>query len=293
MKWGIVFASTAFPEPDRAVAMAQSAERAGFESLWCPEHVVVAVGEGVTPYSGSLDGKMDRLWRRGGIPDPLIWLAFVAGNTQSINLGTNVVIVPEHQAAVLAKSAATLDALAGGRLLLGIGVGELPEEYGAVGMEYTNRGRRMDEYIEAMRALWSEEVASYHGRYVDFESVRCDPSPVRGTIPLHIGGASPAALHRAAQYGDGYFPFIRPGLDLHDELTRVIAGVRVEAELLGRDPRAIEMTVGGARTVAEAERMAELGVDRLVIAVRSTDLHQVDDELAAFGAEVIAKTKDL
>ena len=293
MKWGIVFASTAFPEPDRAIAMAQAAEDAGFESLWCPEHVVVAVGDNVTPYGGSADGKMDRLWRRGGIPDPLIWLAFVAGNTRTINLGTNVVIVPEHQPAVLAKSAATLDALAGGRLLLGIGVGELPEEYTAVGMEFTNRGRRMDESIEAMRALWTEEVASYHGRFVDFESVRCDPSPPRGTIPLHVGGSSPAALRRAAKYGDGYFPFVGPGLDLHETLTRVIAEVRVEAELIGRDPRAIEMTVGGARTVADAERMAELGVDRLVVAVRSTEPQQFRDELATFGEEVIAPTRDL
>src|ERR1700730_5290291 len=119
MKWGIVFASTAFPEPDRAVAMAQAAENAGFESLWCPEHVVVAVGDSVTPYRASADGRMDRLWRRGGGPDPLIWLAFVASQTTRINLGTNVVILPEHQPVVFAKSAATLDVLSGGRLLLG------------------------------------------------------------------------------------------------------------------------------------------------------------------------------
>ena len=103
MKWGIVFASTTFPEPDQAIAMAQAAEAAGFESLWCPEHVVVAVGDGVTPYGGSPDGRMDRLWRRGGTPDPLVWLAFVAAQTSTINLGTNVVIVPEHQPAVLAE----------------------------------------------------------------------------------------------------------------------------------------------------------------------------------------------
>src|ERR1700739_408695 len=213
MKWGIVFASTSFPQPDRAAALAQAAEEAGFESLWCPEHVVVAIGDNVTPYRASPDGKMDRLWRRGGIPDPLVWLTFVAARTTTINLGTNVVILPEHQPAVFAKSAATLDSLSGGRLNLGIGVGELPEEYAAVGMSFTNRGRRMDESIEAMRALWSQEVASYHGQHVRFDSVRCDPSPVRGTIPLHIGGASGAALRRAAKYGDGYFPFVGPELD--------------------------------------------------------------------------------
>jgi probable F420-dependent oxidoreductase len=293
MNWGIVFASTSFPEPDRAVAMAQAAEAAGFESLWCPEHVVVAIGDDVTPYRGAPDGKMDRLWRRGGIPDPLVWLAFVASRTSTINLGTNVVILPEHQPVVFAKAAATLDCLSGGRLRLGIGVGELPEEYAAVGMEFTNRGRRMDESIEAIRALWTDEVASYRGSYVRFENVRCDPRPAKGTVPLHIGGASQAAIRRAAKYGDGYFPWVGAELDLEATLARVIAAVRDEAERLGRDAGAIEMTVGGARSVADAERLAALGVDRLVIAVRGKELPAVRDELAAFGEDVIAATRDL
>jgi probable F420-dependent oxidoreductase len=292
MKWGIVFASTAFPEPERAVAMARAAEEAGFESLWCPEHVVVAVGDHVTPYQGSLDGKMDRLWKRGGIPDPLVWLAYVASQTSTIRLGTNVVILPEHQPTVLAKSVATLDSLSRGRVELGIGVGELPEEYGAVGMGFTDRGKRMDEYIEAMRTLWQQEVATYHGTYVSFDDVRCDPSPVRGTVPLHIGGVSSAALRRAARLGDGYFPYVRPTDDLHETLSRVIPRVREMAEELGRDPRSIEMTVGGTRTLAEVERLAELGVDRMTIAIRSKELDAVRDELARFGEELIAPTRD-
>jgi probable F420-dependent oxidoreductase len=293
VKWGVVFASTSFPEPDRAIAMARAAEAAGFDSLWCPEHVVVAVGEGATPYAGSPDGKMDRLWKRGGIPDPLIWLAYVAAATDSIMLGTNVMIVPEHQPAVLAKSAATLDALSGGRVQLGIGVGELPEEYEAVGMDFTNRGRRMDESIDAMRALWANDVATFEGEYVRFREVRCDPSPVHGTIPLHIGGASPAAVRRAATRGDGYFPWVGPGLDLHETLTSVIGGVREQATALGRDPASIEMTVGGARTVADAEQFARLGVDRLVVALRGKEIPEIEDEVATFGRDVIAATRDL
>jgi probable F420-dependent oxidoreductase len=293
MKWGIVFASTSFPEPERAVSMVQAAEAAGFESLWCPEHVVVAVGDGVTPYAGSLDGKMDRLWKRGGIPDPLIWLAFVASRTSTIRLGTNVVIVPEHQPVVLAKTVATLDFLSNGRVELGIGVGELPEEYAAVGMSFTNRGRRMDESIEAMRTLWQEEVANYEGKYVQLTNIRCDPKPANGTVRLHIGGASEAAVRRAARYGDGYFPYVAPTLDLRETLGRVIPAVREEAERLGRDPAAIEMTIGGARTLQDAEEFAALGVDRLVIAVRGKTEEAVRDELGTFGDEIIQKTVGL
>jgi len=293
MKWGIVFASTGFPQPDKAVAMAQAAEAAGFESLWCPEHVVVAIGDHVTPYQGSLDGKMDRVWRRGGLPDPLIWLAYVASATSTIRLGTNVVILPEHQPAVFAKSAATLDSLSGGRVELGIGVGELPEEYGAVGMEFTNRGRRMDEYIEAIRTLWTVEVATYHGKYVNFDDVRCDPRPTNGTIPFHIGGGSPAALRRAAKYGDGYFPFITPDRDPYEGLTEVLAGVRSEAEKIGRDPSALEITVGGARTVEAAEKFKGLGVDRLTIALRSKEIEELRDELGNLGETLVSPTRDL
>ena len=133
-------------------------------------------------------------------------------------------------------------------------------------MEFSDRGKRMDEYLEAMRALWQTEVATYHGEHVSFDQVRCDPSPTRGTVPLHVGGASPAAIRRAAKYGDGYFPWVGPALDLHSTLRQVIRDVRAEAERIGRDPDEIEYTVGGARTIAEAEQMAELGVNRLVIA---------------------------
>jgi probable F420-dependent oxidoreductase len=293
MKWGIVFASTSFPQPDKAVAMAQAAEAAGFESLWCPEHVIVAIGDHVTPYRGSLDGKMDRLWRRGGMPDPLIWLAFVASATKTIRLGTNVVILPEHQPAVFAKSAASLDSLSGGRVELGIGVGELPEEYTAVGMEYTNRGKRMDEYIEAIRTLWTVEVATFHGNYVDFDDVRCDPRPANGTIPFHIGGASPAALRRAVKYGDGYFPFVTPDLDPFEALAQILGDMRVEAERQDRDADAIEITVGGARSVEDAEKFKALGVDRLTIALRSKEIEELRDELGTLGETLVSPTRDL
>src|SRR5262249_55559885 len=154
-------------------------------------------------------------------------------------------------------------------------------------------GRRMDEYIEAMRTLWEVEVATYHGKHVSFDDIRCDPRPPRGTIPLHIGGTSPAAVRRAARYGDGYFPWVDPTQDLYATLDRTIAEVRRQAESLGRSPEGIEMTVGGARTVAEAERMAALGVNRLTVAIRAKEIDDVRREVEAFGEDVIRPTRDL
>ncbi|MFI5041383.1 MAG: LLM class F420-dependent oxidoreductase [Acidimicrobiales bacterium] len=293
MKWGIVFASTGFPDPDSAIALAQTAEECGFESLWAPEHVIMSRAPGATPYRGMPDGSMDRLARRGGIPDPLAWLTYVAATTTRIRLGTNVVVLPEHQPTVLAKTAATLDHLSKGRLLLGIGVGELPEEYEAVGMDYTNRGKRMDEYIEAIRALWRDDTASFDGDHVRFDQVECRPWPVKRAIPLHVGGASDAAIRRAARSGDGYFPFVFPGEDITVVLPQLIQRVRAETAAAGRDPDALEITSGGARTVEEARWYASIGVHRIGIAVRSSTIADMRDELHRFGDEVIASTTDL
>src|SRR3954452_4257931 len=145
-----------------------------------------------------------------------------------------------------------------------------------------------------MRTLWQEEGTTYHGNYVSFDQGRSDPRPANATVPLHMEGAPAAAVRRAAKYGDGYFPWVDPRTDkLHETLGQVIPGVRAEAEKLGRDPQSIEMTVGGARTVAEAEVMAKLGVNRITIAIRAHEPEAVRDELGRFGEEVVAPTRDL
>lgn len=293
MKWGITFASTGFPDPDAAIALAQTAEEAGFESLWAPEHVVMSRAPDATPYRGVSDGKMDRLARRGGIPDPLIWLTFVAAVTSRIRLGTNVLVLPEHQPVVFAKAASTLDHLAKGRLMLGIGIGELPEEYAACGMEFKNRGKRMDEYIDAIRVLWRDDVATFHGQYVHFDQMECRPWPVKRAIPLHIGGASDAAFRRAGTKGDGYFPFIFPNEDIKDALPRVIKRAKEETAAAGRDPDKLEITSGGARTVEEAKWYAEVGVHRITVAVRARTIPEIRDELHRFADEVISRTEHL
>lgn len=293
MKWGIVFASTGFPDPDSAAALGQAAEAAGFESLWVPEHVIQSKRPDATPYRGTTNGSMDRLSRRGGMPDPLIWMTYVAACTRTIRFGTGVLVLPEHQPTVLAKAAATLDHLSGGRLMLGIGVGELPEEYEAVGMEFGNRGRRMDEYIDAMRVLWRDDIASFAGEFVRFDQVECRPWPVRREIPLFVGGASKAALRRAATKGDGYFPFVFPGQDPLVELPKLLARVRAETKAAGRDPAAMEFTAGGARTVDDAKVYADFGIHRLTVAVRSRTIPDMRAEVARLGDELVAPTVEL
>lgn len=293
MKWGIVFSSTGFPDPDTAIALATAAEAAGFESLWAPEQVVMSKAPDATPYRGMPDGRMDRLARRGGIPDPLVWFAYVASATSRIRFGTGVLILPEHQPVVLAKTAATLDHLSGGRLMLGIGVGELPEEYEAVGMAFTDRGRRMDEYIDAMRALWRDDEASFAGDYVRFDRMECRPWPVRRSIPLHVGGASDAALRRAVARGDGYFPFVFPGEDPRVELPRLLARLAEGCAVAGRDVGEIELTSGGARTVEDARWYAEHGFHRLTVAIRARTVEDLRDEVARLGDELVGPTAQL
>ena len=251
----------------------RAAEAAGFESLWCPEHVVVAVGRGRHALRGLARRQDGPPVAAGRAPRPARLAGVRGSQTTTINLGTNVVIVPEHQPAVLAKSVATLDALSGGRVRLGD-----RRRRAARGVRRRRHGvhqprQRMDEYIEAMRLLWEEEVATYHGQFVAFDEVRCDPSPPNGTIPLHIGGASPAAVRRAAAYGDGYFPWVGPRLDSPRHAS---PGDRRRAR---REPSdwAATPTRSSTRSAAPApsrkrNSMAALGVDRLTIAIRAKEI---------------------
>jgi probable F420-dependent oxidoreductase len=221
-----------------------------------------------------------------------VWLSFVAASTTRIRLATGVLILPEHNPVLLAKAAATLDQLSGGRLMLGVGVGELAAEFAAVGVPFSGRGRRADEYLAAMRALWAEDAASYAGATVGFTALESRPKPVRRAIPIHIGGMSDAAVERAGRAGDGFFPYIPPPHELREVLPRLIERVRARAVEAGRDPDAIEITSGAARTPEQARWFADAGVARLVIGVRAKTLDGMREELARFGEDVISPTSD-
>jgi probable F420-dependent oxidoreductase len=288
VKFGIIFANIGpLADPVAAARFAKAAESAGFESLWTVEHVVVPSGyQSTYPYdpSGKMPGPED-----SDIPDPLIWLSYVAASTSQIRLGTGVMILPQRNPLVLAKEVATLDHLSGGRVELGVGVGWLEEEFDALGVEFRHRGQRTDEYIEAMRALWSGAPTDYHGEFVNFDRCITRPAPMGGSVPIHVGGHSAAAARRAGRLGDGFFP----GRGTGAEWDGLIGELRVSAEAAGRDPDAIELTSAGSvpsgdAVLAEVERLEGLGVSRFVV---PSFFFWADPEnsLAAYGEEVIAR----
>ena len=288
MDFGIVFANTGpFSQPDAAASFARAAEAAGFESLWTVEHVVVPQGyESTYPYDPS--GKMP-----GGeemaIPDPLIWLSYVAAATSTIRLATGILIVPQRNPVVLAKELATLDMMSGGRLDLGIGVGWLEEEFDAIGVPFAGRGARTDEYVAAMRALWADQPASFHGEHVDFDDCILLPAPTQGTIPIHVGGHTEVSARRAGRLGDGFFP----GKGSHEELAHLFGIVRSTAQEHGRDPSSIQLTSGGrgavgSRAAEEVELLAAMGVDRVILP-GFLFWNDTDEALARYGDEVISQ----
>src|SRR5438105_6488196 len=205
MKIGLVFSNVIlFGTPDGARALAEAADETGVESLWTVEHVVVPEGY-ESPYPYSASGKMP-----GGetapIPDPLVWISFVAGLTKRVRLATGILILPQRNPVVLAKECATIDVLSGGRLTLGVGIGWLAEEFDAIGVPFAERVGRTEEYIRAMRALWSADE-THSGEFVSFKNARSNPKPVQeGGIPIVVGGHTKAAARRAGRLGDGFFP---------------------------------------------------------------------------------------
>ncbi|WP_419946463.1 LLM class F420-dependent oxidoreductase [Candidatus Poriferisodalis sp.] len=260
MKFGMTLANTG-PQVDgaTAVAYAQEAEAAGFESLWTVEHVVVPEGY-QTPYPYAEDGKMPGKRDDIDIPDPLMWMAFVASVTSEIKLGTGILIVPQRNFAVTAKAVATLDRLAGGRVLLGIGAGWMEEEFDALGVSFADRGDITDEHLEAYQSLWRDDVCTYKGKHVAFDRVYCRPQPV-GPVPIIVGGDSKRAARRAGEHGDGFFPVSG---DL-EEMSMLYQHAKRCAEAAGRDPENIEFTTMGPATHEWIEQVAAIGVSRLVV----------------------------
>lgn len=242
-------------------AVAVAAERAGFATLWAGEHVVM-VDESASRYPYSDDGRIAVPAEADWI-DPLIGLSFVAAATSTIQIATGVLLLPEHNPVLVAKRAATLDTLSGGRLTLGVGIGWSREEFDALGVPFERRGARTKEYVDAMRTLWRDDVASFDGEFVAFHSVRVNPKPVRGRVPIVLGGNSDAALRRVASWGDGWYGFNVDGVD---EVAERVGFLQECCDERGRDRHELRLAVA-LRDLkrGDAPLLASLGIDELVL----------------------------
>lgn len=260
MKFGIRYCNTGrYVDPARAVELVQAAEETGFESAWTVEHVVIPKGyQSAYPYA--TDGRLPGGEGDFVLPDPQIWMAYVAARTTRIKLATGILILPQHNPVICAKQVATLDYMSGGRVLLGIGVGWLKEEFEALGVPFADRGARTEEYMHALRALWSMDVPTYEGKFVSFRNAYMRPKPTNGTVPIIIGGHSKAAARRAGRMADGFFP----ARGASEELLALVRDSAIEA---GRDPKDVEITASMPEDLADLPALAARGVSRVLVPV--------------------------
>jgi probable F420-dependent oxidoreductase len=256
-------------------ALAEAAEDAAVESVWVSEHPVVADPR-QEPSPMAPDDP---------ILDPVATLAFLAGMTSSVRLGTGVIVLPLHNPLILAKELATVDVLSGGRLIFGVGVGYLRPEFAAIGVPFAGRGARTEEYLAAIGAIWKQRHPSYRGEMVAFDGVQANPRPIqRPRPPVVMGGYAPAVLRRTAADADGWYGW---GLDLaatsvYMNLLRSAAGVVTRRDGLG--PLEITITPPGDVDVTTAAAYARLGVHRLNLML---PWHCGDAGLASFFERVI------
>jgi probable F420-dependent oxidoreductase len=246
--------------PDAAARLGRSAEAAGFESLWVADHVMLPD----PPLPGRPMAPDMRLL------DPIVALTFLAAHTSRIRLGTGVIILPQRQAVVLAKQLASLDVLSSGRLLFGLGVGWCEPEMRATGAPFGERGRVADDYLAAMRAVWTQPKPSHRGPYVSFDGVQAMPKPVQTPIPIVVGGRTPPAYRRAVTQGHGWYGF---GMDV-EAARACVAALREAAKTAARPAELgrleISITPPGYDTPDKSgvDAYAAVGVDRLILRPR-------------------------
>lgn len=256
-------------DPAVMAAVAQQAEAAGYESVWTGEHIVLPDPQ--APPSPSPPE----------VPfvDSTNALAYLAAVTDTIKLGTGIIILPQRQPTVLAKSLASVDHLSNGRLLFGLGVGYLEPEMTACSVPLAGRGERADEYLAAMRTLWSGDAVSFSGSHVTFAEVTANPKPVQPSLHTVVGGHSDRALRRAIELAHGWYGFMRDPETAADDVARLqrIAGEVDRPSELGR--LEVSITPRGRLTPQDLEAYAEMGVDRLILQPGG---HRSPDELSEF-----------
>lgn len=264
------------------VTLAKRAEALGFESLWVPEHPIIPV-EMTTPFAGG--GPLPEQYRH--LLDPFAALAAAAGATEKLRLGTGICLIPERNALLTAKEVATLDVVSKGRFEFGIGAGWLREETEILGGDFPRRWTQTREHIMAMKALWTEEETEFHGTYVDFPKVWCNPKPLQKPHPpILIAGELDKAAARVAEYGDGWFPRARGSTPESLEAGRKkIEGLYKER---GRDTSNLTVSLFGAKPDQETNRrFGDAGADRAIHMLPSEGEETIVPMLEQWAAELL------
>ena len=283
MRVGVVFPQTELGgDPGAVRAYGQRVEELGFTHLLAYDHVVGADPEVHAGWNGPYD-------IRTTFHEPLVMFGFLAAITKSLELVTGVVILPQRQTALVAKQAAEVDLLSGGRLRLGIGIGWNAVEYEALGQDFGTRGKRSAEQIDLLRRLWTEQSVTFSGTFDTVTGAGLSPMPVQRPIPIWIGAASAAGYRRAGRLADGWFPMMSPGPQLDEALAEIERG----ATAAGRDPSSIGMEArvkwtGDLDAVAgKIAAWSQLGASHLSVDTMGSGLAHVDDHL-----EVLARVAE-
>lgn len=293
MKLGATFPQTEIgPDPADVKAYAQAVEAMGFDYLLAYDHVLGA-DVGARPDWRPLRGGPPAYTHVDQFHEPFVLFGYLAGVTERIGLATGVLVLSQRQAALVAKQAAEVDVLSGGRLRLGIGIGWNDVEHEALGMDFRNRGARSEEQVELLKALWTRPVVDFDGRWHKVTAAGINPLPVQRPIPIWFGGRADAVLDRIGRVGDGWFANMGP-----EEVTAGMERVKESARRAGRDPEAIGVEVGvhlGSQTPEDraqrAEEWRDAGVTHLTFNTMIAGLEGVDahiDALSRFKAAFTA-----
>jgi probable F420-dependent oxidoreductase len=285
------------------LTFAREMEGLGYDSLWASDHIVIPhTIRSRYPYS---DTGQFPLAADATFLEPLTALAMVAGVTERVKLGTTVIVLPHRHPVLAAKMLSTLDHLSGGRVILGAGVGWMREEIELLGAPFDERGAWSDEAIRIMRACWRDERTRFHGRYFSFDDIGCFPKPVRGDIPIWMGGHSKPALRRIVALADGWhaaFPTaagLEAGLSAlreecarqkrpFDELSITLrAGLAIRTSPGGPDRRALQGTP--EEIVADLRAFKALGVTHVLMEASYRDLGQMTRTFEAFARDIRPK----
>jgi len=232
--------------PENQVRMAKEAEALGYHSLWVFQRLIYAL-EPKNPYPAAPGPTWPKPFER--VMDPIVTLAYVAGATKGIRLGTSVLIMPFYPPVLLAKQLATLDIVSGGRLDVGLGIGWSIDEYEAVGVPYARRGKRADEFLRCLKAAWTDDVVEFHGEFYSVPRCRVAPKPVQKPHPpITIGGYGSTVVRRAVTLGDGF----NGGNVPMAQVVPLVQEVKAAADAAGRDPRALHIVCRGTYLVHDS-----------------------------------------